>query len=388
MGAGDSREARLADAAAAFVGGALAPLLSRLKGDAVLEARAFWGDEPWAVPGVRGFASAVVARGGADGARFAQAPLFSGIPELPQDGKVHLLKAVVASSGDAWLRTIELDGGATSVSDSRFAALDAQDAPGMVPPAQDARARALERLRSREAWLTSTEACPADLMPATMPDFAYSSGACRGGRLLECLALCEKRAASFCYAAAQEVLQAKEDPGGAQALLLRSCELGFASGCTNAAAGRLGQTSEMDGCSERNSSEPASGHQIPGHARCTARPSCAREPPREMPSARAPRWTRPAGVTRTTPRAEPRTRSVRTSRTRSEPEVVDWEDSRRFDRSPRGEGGGGELAPSPAWRRERRPARPGVGPQVLDEAVSSSLLEAQRAPRRRSGDSR
>lgn len=251
MGAGDSREARLADAAAAFVGGALAPLLSRLKGDAVLEARAFWGDEPWAVPGVRGFASAVVARGGADGARFAQAPLFSGIPELPQDGKVHLLKAVVASSGDAWLRTIELDGGATSVSDSRFAALDAQDAPGMVPPAQDARARALERLRSREAWLTSTEACPADLMPATMPDFAYSSGACRGGRLLECLALCEKRAASFCCAAAQEVLQAKEDPGGAQALLLRSCELGFASGCTNAAAGRLGQTSEMDGCSER-----------------------------------------------------------------------------------------------------------------------------------------
>lgn len=262
LGIGPSREAQLAQAGEAYVGSALPPLLSQLEGDAVLASSSFWGDEAWAVPGMRGFAGPVLARGGADPSEFADAALFSDIPELPRDGRLHLVKAVVAPGADAWLRTVEIDGRETSVTGARLVSLGAQAKPGMivryavygerdVPPPPDAQARALERLRARGAWLPAEEVCPAELVPAVVPPFAYSGNACRGGRLLECLARCERGAAGFCYAAAQEVLPSGVDPGGAQALFLRSCRLGYASGCTNAAAGRSSGEGAMDLCGER-----------------------------------------------------------------------------------------------------------------------------------------
>jgi TPR repeat protein len=50
--------------------------------------------------------------------------------------------------------------------------------------------------------------------------------------------------------AALEIQAIALDSAAAQALFLRSCRLGYASGCTNAAAGRL-QGGPMDQCSLR-----------------------------------------------------------------------------------------------------------------------------------------
>lgn len=63
------------------------------------------------------------------------------------------------------------------------------------------------------------------------------------------MAECRRSAASFCWMAAHEVQAEGVDPDAAQALYLRSCRLGFASGCTNAAAGRLTPGVPMDTCS-------------------------------------------------------------------------------------------------------------------------------------------
>src|SRR5262249_7452338 len=152
--------------------------------------------------------------------------------------------------------TVELDGHASGISERRLAALEPGAKPGMVvrfavfdgsaPPAvPEARERALDRLKAREPWLVPAEGCPANLIPAVLPESSYSAEACRGGRLLECLNECQRGAASFCYAAAQELQPTDLDRDLVLALFLRSCHLGYASGCTNAAAARL-QGQAMD----------------------------------------------------------------------------------------------------------------------------------------------
>jgi hypothetical protein len=262
IGVGDSPDQRLESAVHAFVGVAFPPVLSRFKGEPMLGAHLFWGDEPWGVPGMHGYAGTVLARGAVDMASALEAPLFSGVPNLPRDGKLHLIKVVLYSKDGFWRRTVELDGHETGVSERRFAALHADAEPGMIvryalfdkpatAAAADARERALERLKAREAWLFTPEGCPADRIPAALPDFSFSPTTCRGGRLSDCLIECERGAASFCYHAAQEVLPAEVDPAAAQALFLRSCRLGYPSGCTNAAAGRAREGGSMDECSVR-----------------------------------------------------------------------------------------------------------------------------------------
>jgi hypothetical protein len=262
IGVGDSPEKRLESVAEAFVGVAFPPVLSHFRGEPVLDARLSWGDEPWGVPGMHGYVGPVLGRGSVDGAPFMDAPLFSNVPDLPRDGKLHLIKAVLYSKDGFWLRTVELDGRATGVSERRFSPLDPHGNAGMIvryavfdrpatPAAAAGRDDALERLKAREAWLFPAGDCPADLIPAALPAFSFSSTACRGGRLLDCLLECRHGAASFCYVAAQEILPTALDAAAAQALFLRSCRLGFASGCTNAAAGRLARGRPMDECSLR-----------------------------------------------------------------------------------------------------------------------------------------
>ncbi len=262
FGMGDSTEKRLKDVAEAFVGVAFPAVLSRFKGEPMLGARVFWGDEPWAVPGMHGYLGPVRSRGPVNAAPFVDAPLFSGLPSLPRDGNVHLLKAVLYSKDGFWLRTLELDDHGTAIADQRFAPLDPQAKPGGIvrfavfdrpatPAAPAARDHAFERLAAREPWLFTAEACPAVLIPASLPAFSFSLTGCDGARLHDCLLECQRGAASFCYMAALEVQAAEHDAAAAQALFLRSCRLGFASGCTNAAAGRIGPDRQMDQCSVR-----------------------------------------------------------------------------------------------------------------------------------------
>lgn len=262
FGAGDSPETRLASVAEAFAGVAFPPVLSRVKGEPVLDSRPSWGDEPWGVPGMQGYVGPVLGRGSADGASFLDAALFSDVPDLPRDGKLHLIKAVLYTSDGSWLRTIELDGQRTGVADQRFAALDPETKPGMIvryavfdrpasPAASAGHDDALARLKAREAWLFPAGDCPADLVPAVLPAFSFTLTGCRGGRLLDCLRECQRGAASFCYMAALETQSSRLDPDAAQALFVRSCRLGYASGCTNAAAGRLQGGRAMDPCSLR-----------------------------------------------------------------------------------------------------------------------------------------
>jgi hypothetical protein len=266
LGRGDSPEQRLGSVAAAFVGVAFPPLVSRFKGEPVLGARPFWGDEPWGVPGMSGYVGAVLTRGSVDQAQFMDAPLFSDVPDLPRDGRIHLIKTIAYSKDGFWLRTVELDGQATRVADQPFAPLAPAAKPGMIvryavfdnlatPAVAAGRDQALERLKAREAWLFPAGDCPADLLPAAFPAFSFSSTGCRGERLLDCLLKCQHGAASFCYAAAQEIQPTALDPAAAQALFLRSCRLGYASGCTNAAAGRLQEGRPMDPCSLRTFQE-------------------------------------------------------------------------------------------------------------------------------------
>ncbi len=260
IGVGDTPEKRLDSAVAALVGVALPPVLSQVKHEPLLGASPFWGDEPWSVPGMRGYVGGMLSRGSVDAGAFADAPLFSEIPDVPRDGGLHLVKAMLFPKDGFWLRTVEVDGHPTAVSERRLAPLDPQAKPGMIvryaviggaatPAAADGRERAIERLGAREAWLLPGGDCPADLIPRALPEFSFSTAACRGPRLLDCLVECQRGAASFCYMAALEAQASDLDRDAVQALFLRSCRLGFASGCTNAAAGRLQRGAPMDRCS-------------------------------------------------------------------------------------------------------------------------------------------
>jgi hypothetical protein len=262
IGGGDSPAERLQGVAEAFVGVAFPPLFSRWKGEPMLDSRPFWGDEPWGVPGRRGYVGPVLGRGSVDVAAFKEAPLFAEVPGLPRDGELHLLKAVLWTKDGSWMRTVELDGHGAGVTERRFGPIGPQSEPGMVvryavfdraapPVSAVGRDRALERLRARESWLFPAGDCPADLIPAVLPAFSFAFTACRGGRLLDCLQECQRGAASFCYMAALETQSADVDPDAVQALYLRSCRLGYASGCTNAAAGRHPKDGPLDECSLR-----------------------------------------------------------------------------------------------------------------------------------------
>ncbi|MBI4941553.1 MAG: hypothetical protein HY830_12475, partial [Actinobacteria bacterium] len=55
-------------------------------------------------------------------------------------------------------------------------------------------------------------------MPAELPAHSYSPLGCRNGRLLDCLAACEKGSASSCYSAALDLQSPGNPTPGPEAL--------------------------------------------------------------------------------------------------------------------------------------------------------------------------
>jgi hypothetical protein len=97
-------------------------------------------------------------------------------------------------------------------------------------------ATVLQQMEAKKPdWLPSLDKCPADVMPAQETASGFHEGRCES-TLEQCVSNCGAGNAGDCYAAAL-ILQ-KEQRGSRvpDALFLRACALGVASGCTNRAA--------------------------------------------------------------------------------------------------------------------------------------------------------
>lgn len=88
-----------------------APVISCLKGQAVLAADHFDGSDPWGVPGGHGFVGPVMVRGehNFDMEFLSQQNLFE-FDGYPRDQRSHLVKATLIHSDGRWTRHLEIDG--------------------------------------------------------------------------------------------------------------------------------------------------------------------------------------------------------------------------------------------------------------------------------------
>lgn len=84
-------------------------------------------------------------------------------------------------------------------------------------------------------WLPRAEQCPADAMPAKAGAPTFSIEGCTAA-VEQCLDRCRAGNAGDCYSAALVVQQTIKTGPLSNALFLRACKLGAASGCTNVAA--------------------------------------------------------------------------------------------------------------------------------------------------------
>jgi hypothetical protein len=251
-GNGKTRQAALVDAAERYLERAFPPVLAMVHEDATTGALRFGGTEPWAVPGFRGLLGVwswwgtLPDEDGLFAAMHGARP-FEGIAGLPADGQTHLAKVILTADGDAWSRTIEIDGNVSNVAGDRWTGVPAVKGVTLVRFATFRKADALKDGKAREAahqtltalrpaWLYGGEACPALALPAQLSFPPWSGDACNGGRLLDCLQECEQGSGPSCYAAAMEVEEKDEQVAEAAALYRRACKLGLASGCTNAGA--------------------------------------------------------------------------------------------------------------------------------------------------------
>jgi len=248
---------QLAEAARALTENALPPLVSAIREQPVLDASHRWSDASPGIPGHSAYLGGYYVRGdAADPAvsNLISTGILANLPELPRDGRMHLLKIVVVAQGGDWRRDLELDGD-IKLEASRplkipssaaamvvgFVVLD-----GEVDPRDDtgARREAHQRLAAHPKWLPDPTECPANTLPAKLDSQKWDDTAARGGRLLYAVRACEGGDRAHCYAAAQELLAEDQTSAAAQSLFLAACHLGFASGCTNAAASRA-----QDDCS-------------------------------------------------------------------------------------------------------------------------------------------
>lgn len=249
----------LAEVADELVVNALPPIVSAIRDSPVLGATHAWSDTENGVRGHSAYFGLVRANtDGAAVARLIEEGLFADLPELPRDGRMHLLKVVALAQGGEWRRTLELDGGTQLPDDKRhgirsegardgrmvvvFVVLD-----GARDPLNDegARREARRQLAAHPRWLPDPTECPAKLVPASFETHPSDPVAARGGRMLHAIRGCEGGTVELCYIAAQELITETLDSTAAQSLFLRACHLGEASGCTNAAASRKPQ----DDCS-------------------------------------------------------------------------------------------------------------------------------------------
>ncbi|OUS28193.1 hypothetical protein A9Q99_11675 [Gammaproteobacteria bacterium 45_16_T64] len=104
-----------------------------------------------------------------------------------------------------------------------------------------------KELEKSESWLLTSVSCPADLMARNPAKVKYDTSSC-ANNLSFCLAMCNKEKVNYCYNAAQEVqrLELAEYERYAEALFVRSCRLGSASGCTNSAATNQNRKGTID----------------------------------------------------------------------------------------------------------------------------------------------
>jgi hypothetical protein len=245
---GETDGARFEDAADNYVSLGLPPALSFVRRDPVLTAHRFYGDEPWAVAGYRGYVGGIRSLGLPEEAALT-APIFSGA-RIPRDGKVHQLKSVLMFKDGRWSRTLELDGAKGLEPDAPFAGLPASSDPShfglliryAVLETADreadsvARAGALRAIVDRPAWLLAPAGCIADALPSAFHDLAFGMRSCAGGRLEDCLSECEGGSAASCYEIGLEMQETHQAESLSGPFYERACRLGGASGCTNAAA--------------------------------------------------------------------------------------------------------------------------------------------------------
>lgn len=247
-----------ADAARALTEHALPPLISAIRQQPVLDVSHRWSDASHGIPGHSAYLGRYYIRGDADGSAVANlldAGILADLPELPHDGRMHLLKIIVEARDGDWLRNLELDGD-TKLETARplkipssaaamvvaFVVLDGEPDPRDDPAA---RQEAHQRLAAHPKSLPDPGECPAKIMPATfVTRNTWDDTAARGGRLLYAVRACESGDGDYCYAAAQELIAEDLSSAAAQSLFLAACRLGLASGCTNAAAGHA-----QDDCS-------------------------------------------------------------------------------------------------------------------------------------------
>jgi hypothetical protein len=110
--------------------------------------------------------------------------------------------------------------------------------PATVGTANNSTALALHELGQKPPWLFPATECPADVFPTTETRVTYVGTACDPD-LKWCLDRCEASEGNGCYAAALRIEELKAAPQYSEALFLRACSLGVASGCTNRASGML-----------------------------------------------------------------------------------------------------------------------------------------------------
>lgn len=242
---------QLADAAHALTENALPPLISALRQHPVLDAFHAWSDTFHGIAGHSAYFGSYHVRGDADSpavSNLLDADILTNLPELPADGRMHLLKVVVVAQDGDWMRNLELDGdikletshpmnipSSAAAMVVAFIVLDGEADPRDDPGARRA---AHQRLAAHPRWLPDPTECPAKALPAKLDDHVWDDTAARGGRLLYAVRACENGDGPHCYAAAQELLAEDHNSAAAQSLFLAACRLGFGSGCTNAAASR------------------------------------------------------------------------------------------------------------------------------------------------------
>lgn len=148
----------------------------------------FSGSQPWGVPSRRGFLGPVFARGASTSTIDAsEAQLFAGLPELPDDSRLHLLKAVLLRTERGWERTIEVDG-QRLVSEEPFVFVMKGDAEMLIQFAtvvkrdnkgnDVARSIALEQLKTRPVGA----ACSLDALPFAFSEEPFDFEACAAAK--------------------------------------------------------------------------------------------------------------------------------------------------------------------------------------------------------------
>lgn len=242
-GLGESPAERLEHGAVGFVERAFTVFAAATQDRARPGGYPFAGDEPWAVPGSRGYVGNVAFLGETpiEQDSLNALPLFDGLSGvLPHDG-VHVVKVTAHQLDGEWKRTVELDGDDVVLPESPFE-LSSPVTPVVLfrfavilGPSEQTKTELVGKYEtSLPDWLPQAS-CDLEAVPQAFDDTWFIPGACLGWAAPDCLKWCESGDASYCYNAAVS-LQASA-PKLSGALYAKACRHGAASGCTNLAAG-------------------------------------------------------------------------------------------------------------------------------------------------------